>query len=135
MIDPGSDRAVYRQLADLLRAEILSGAIGPGKFLPSEGRLQQEYEVSRDTVRKALRVLLDEGLIVTRSGTQATVREPEERERVRVPRGAELISRPATPDERADLGIERGGPAWVVVVTVGGKARPYPADRTLFTFA
>ncbi|ROT33800.1 GntR family transcriptional regulator [Micromonospora sp. HM5-17] len=46
IIRSGRD-AAYRQLADLLRAEITSGRIGPGQLLPYEGRLQQEYGVGR----------------------------------------------------------------------------------------
>lgn len=126
---------MYRQLADLLRAQIIMADLRPGDRLPSEGALGQTYGVGRETVRRALRVLRDEGLVVTESGYGTRVRQPEERERVRVPRGAEVLSRPATADERDELGIERGGPAWVLVVTVGGRHRKYDAARTMLTFA
>ena len=54
MIDPSADRAVFRQLADLLRGQIESGELGPGEPLPSELRLAQEYGISRTTVRQAI---------------------------------------------------------------------------------
>lgn len=135
MIDPRSERAQYRQLADILRGRITSGQLQPGDRLPSESRLEQEYGISRETIRRALRLLRDEGLVVTEQGYGTRVREPEERELVKVPRGARLVARPATADERDELGIERGDPGWVVVVTVGGRPRRYVADRTEFGFA
>ena len=54
MIDPSADRAVFRQLADLLRDQIQSGELAPGEPLPSELRLAQEYGISRTTVRQAM---------------------------------------------------------------------------------
>lgn len=133
MIDPGSERAVYRQLADLLRDQIQAGHPRPGGLLPSEGRLQQTYGVGRETVRRALRVLRGEGLVVTEAGYGTRVVEPAEREPVRVARGSTVVARPATPAERAEHGIPDGG--HVVVVTYGGRQQVYPADRTVLTFA
>lgn len=59
---------VYRQLANLLRESIASGKLAPGKPLPSESTLMGEHGVSRDTVRKAVGILRDEGLVVTVQG-------------------------------------------------------------------
>ncbi|WP_157018268.1 hypothetical protein [Cryptosporangium arvum] len=39
MIDPHGDRAVYRQLADQLRANINSGEYGPGSGDPLRGHV------------------------------------------------------------------------------------------------
>ncbi len=47
MINPRSGVAVYRQLADLLRDDILSGRLRPGQPLPSEVTLQQRYGLAR----------------------------------------------------------------------------------------
>jgi DNA-binding GntR family transcriptional regulator len=59
---------VYRQLASLLREAISSGKLAPGRPLPSESSLMGEHGVSRDTVRKAVGILRDEGLVVTVQG-------------------------------------------------------------------
>lgn len=121
-------------MADDLRESIVSGQLGPGEWLPSSKRLEQEYGVSRETVRRALAVLRGEGLILTEPSYGTRVREPQERAPVRVPRGATAISRPATPAERADLGIDDGGHVWVV--SLGGRDRGvYRADSTVLTFA
>jgi GntR family transcriptional regulator len=67
-IDPAGDRAVYRQIADHLRAEIECGTRGPGTQLPSESRLMADYAVSRVTARRALGVLATDGLVTAEHG-------------------------------------------------------------------
>lgn len=52
---------------------ILSGAVSPGKLLPSEGQLADHYGVSRITVRGALRILQETGMIAIRHGIGSKV--------------------------------------------------------------
>ena len=73
-IDPSSDRAVYKQIADHLRVAIGKGRLRPGDQLPSEAQLMSHYGVARMTVRNALRILLDEGLVVAEHGRGVYVR-------------------------------------------------------------
>src|SRR5437763_3110424 len=73
-IDPSSDRAVYKQIADHLRVAIGKGRLRPGDQLPSEAQLMSHYAVARMTVRNALRILLDEGLVVAEHGRGVYVR-------------------------------------------------------------
>jgi GntR family transcriptional regulator len=73
-IDPSSDRAVYKQIADHLRAAIGRERLGPGDQLPSEAQLMAHYGVARMTARNALRVLQDEGLITAEHGRGVYVR-------------------------------------------------------------
>jgi DNA-binding GntR family transcriptional regulator len=56
-IDPSADRAVYKQLADLIRAQIQSGEFKPGQRLPAQKGYMYEHGVSRDTVDRAMHVL------------------------------------------------------------------------------
>ena len=58
----------YRAIADELRRRVESGELGTGHLLPSESELSGAYEASRVTVRKALELLRDEGLIDSRQG-------------------------------------------------------------------
>ncbi|MEO3821194.1 winged helix-turn-helix domain-containing protein [Plantactinospora sp. B24E8] len=53
------------QLADLLEKKIEKGELAPGQLLPSETQLRQEYGVARGTVRSAVALLRDRGLVVT----------------------------------------------------------------------
>lgn len=67
-------RPAYVQIADDLRTAIQKGEIAPGNQLPSTTDLTERYGVARMTVRSALRLLRDEGLVVARQGTGVFVR-------------------------------------------------------------
>jgi GntR family transcriptional regulator len=73
-IDPASDRAVYKQIADHLRDSIARGRLHEGEQLPSEAQLMEHYGVARMTVRNALRILLDEGITTAEHGRGVYVR-------------------------------------------------------------
>jgi GntR family transcriptional regulator len=55
-----------RVTADL-RARIAAREWQPGEALPTVSELAASYGVSRATVAKAVRVLVDDGLLVTRA--------------------------------------------------------------------
>ena len=74
-IDPGSDRPVFKQIADDLRRSITSGEYGPGDRLPSESALIERFGVARMTVRSALGILAAEGLTVAEHGRGVFVRQ------------------------------------------------------------
>lgn len=59
------DAHVWVQLTDLIRERIIDGTYRPGLPLPSEDRLAGEFGVVRNTVRRALAALREEGLIYT----------------------------------------------------------------------
>src|SRR5215467_184682 len=73
-VDPSSDRAVYKQIADHLRTAIARRRLREGDQLPSETQLMTHYGVARMTARHALRVLQDEGLITAEHGRGVYVR-------------------------------------------------------------
>ena len=64
-IDHGGRLPVYLQLADILAAHIRSGKLPVGRTIPSEKTLQQDYGLSRGTVRKTVQVLRERGLVDT----------------------------------------------------------------------
>jgi DNA-binding transcriptional regulator YhcF (GntR family) len=74
-LDPDDPRPPYQQVANMLRAAILTGKLAPGEKLPSGHELAQRYGVARMTVQQAMRVLRDEGLILSRQGSGIYVRE------------------------------------------------------------
>lgn len=63
----------YLELAEDLRARILSGALPANDQFPTENALCQEHGVSRFTVREALRRLQNEGLITRKRGSGTLV--------------------------------------------------------------
>lgn len=67
----------YEKIFKDLETQILAGKLGPGDYLPTEFDLAQHYAASRDTVRKALKLLTEEGLIekMQGRGTQVTQRQ------------------------------------------------------------
>ncbi|WP_285773343.1 winged helix-turn-helix domain-containing protein [Microtetraspora sp. NBRC 13810] len=67
-LDPTSDRAIFRQIADHLRTAIEHGVLAEGDKVPSEARLMQHYGVARMTIRNALQVIQGEGLTVAEHG-------------------------------------------------------------------
>jgi GntR family transcriptional regulator len=76
-VDHMDPTPLYVQLAGILRRMITSGELQPRSALPSESYLQQEHGVSRGTVRMAMGVLREEGLVVTIAGRGTFVRVPE----------------------------------------------------------
>jgi GntR family transcriptional regulator len=68
VVDRFDATPLYEQLAAILREMITSGELGPRDPLPSEPYLMGEQGLSRTTVRRALNILRDEGLIQTFAG-------------------------------------------------------------------
>lgn len=70
--DPGE--YVYVQVADDIVARIERGELRHGSRLPSELELAESYGVAKMTVRRALEVLRERGLIRTLHGRGSVVR-------------------------------------------------------------
>jgi len=70
----------YRQLADELIGEIRGGRLRVGQTLPGELELGESYGVSRHTVREALRMLEELGLITRQQGIRTVVTASESSE-------------------------------------------------------
>jgi GntR family transcriptional regulator len=106
VIDPTADRAVYKQIADLLRAAMTSGELAPGAQLPSEQELVDEHGVARGTVRQAITLLRSEGLVDVERGRGSFVRDlaPEQERLVRQQWDTEHPHEPALKIETLELG-------------------------------
>ncbi len=78
-LDPDDPRPPYLQVANALRAAILTKQFQPGDRLPSGSELSKRYGVARMTIQQALRLLRDDGLIVSRQGSGVFVRARTER--------------------------------------------------------
>ncbi|MGA9421932.1 MAG: GntR family transcriptional regulator [Rhodanobacteraceae bacterium] len=75
--NPSPARSRYREVADSLREQIRRGEHPVGCFLPSEAELGLRFGASRWTVREALRLLDEAGLIARRRGAGNVVRSAE----------------------------------------------------------
>jgi DNA-binding GntR family transcriptional regulator len=126
LVDLSADRAVYKQLADLIRTQIETGVFAPGQRLPAQKDYMQEHGLSRVSVDRAMGVLRSEGLIVTDRGG-SRVRPHTDVTVVFVGRGRVSARMPTEP-ERRRRGINEGVP--VLVVTRDGQEEEiYPADH------
>jgi len=121
---------LWRRIAHTLTAEIGPGGMKPGTRLPTEAALASRFGVNRHTVRRAMEVLVRNGLVRVEQGRGAFVTEPlldyevsartrfSEwiRRQNREPSGQvlQLRSVPCAPEIAAGLGVERGSPvAWM----------------------
>lgn len=67
---------LYGAVARSLKEDIVSGVYCVGAQLPTEAELCQHFAVSRHTVRDALRMLRDEGLVSSKQGAGTVVVPP-----------------------------------------------------------
>lgn len=68
-------KALYLEVIDVLMQLIQEGKYPPKSKLPSEEQLAQEFGVSRVTLREALRVLAEDGVIIRRHGNGTFIRD------------------------------------------------------------
>ena len=67
-IDPSCPRDLSVQIADAIRAAIIAGVLPVDERLPTEAELVTHFNVSRSTVREALKRLAAQSLIRTQRG-------------------------------------------------------------------
>ena len=89
-ISDETDPRAYIRLAAELRRDIAAGKHKPGKPTPSITTLSQQYGHARQTCAKALRVLVEEGLLIRYPGLGYYV--------AGAPQPANPSSTPAEPD-------------------------------------
>lgn len=100
-----SDQPLWEDVADGLRNSITSGEYEAGETLPSEKELAGQYEVSRDTVRRALGRLTQEGILTTGRGRLGR--------RVRMNNPITFNAVPSESRERIGERLALGRDAWV----------------------
>lgn len=82
MIDPtNSDEPLYRQVVRVLVGDMESGRLPVGTRLPTEQELSARLNVSRHTVREALRHLRSDGRVMSRQGSGSVIVEKSQSQR------------------------------------------------------
>ena len=76
-IDRESYEPAYAQLVNILRRQIASGRFRPTNVLPSEAELCRQHKISPMTVRRAINVLVDQGIVNTVQGSGTFVKPPD----------------------------------------------------------
>jgi len=103
-------RALYEEVAELLRQRIFSRELEPGSWI-DEMRLAEEYGISRTPMREALKVLAAEGLVTMKVRRGAYVTEVNEKDQRDVYHllslleadAAAVVAERATDDELQEL--------------------------------
>ena len=72
-------RALYEEVAELLRQRIFARELAPGSWI-DEMRLAEEYGISRTPLREALKVLATEGLVTMKMRRGAYVTEVNDKD-------------------------------------------------------
>ena len=74
----------YEKIAQELRNKIISGEYSPNERLPYEWEMCNKYKVSRITIKKAVDLLVMEGLIVKRRGSGTFVKDMRDRDAIEI---------------------------------------------------
>ncbi|WP_100447006.1 winged helix-turn-helix domain-containing protein [Glycomyces xiaoerkulensis] len=90
------------QIANHIRAAIKTGKLTPGQELPSNQQLQDHYGVVRETVKRAVTKLSQDGLLVTQQGKKPRVRS-------KVHRAIELRPHVSAAFEEVNVSIDFAG--------------------------
>lgn len=72
--------ARYRQVAAFITSAVEDERLKPGDALPTEAKLSDYMDVSVDTIREALRVLREAGIVVTSQGIDSFIADPGRRQ-------------------------------------------------------
>lgn len=64
----------YEAVAQAIKTDIENGVYTEGQAIPTEELLAAQYDVSRQTIRKALALLVEDDLIIKRQGSGSVVR-------------------------------------------------------------
>ena len=65
--------AKHERLTEALRASVRQGLLRPGTAIPGERALAERLAISRTTIRRAIKTLVDERLLVQRPGARTAV--------------------------------------------------------------
>lgn len=68
MFQAAKQSRIFKDVVDQIQEAILDGKLKPGDTLPSERELKEQFQTSRGTLREALRVLEQKGLVEIRLG-------------------------------------------------------------------
>ncbi len=101
-IDKNSLLPLYHQVEEAIRKDISAKIYIPGQTIPTETELQKQYNVSRETIRKAVTNLVLSGLLEKRKGVGTFVTQPKIIHNTRHIYGSneEIIARGMIPNTR-----------------------------------
>ena len=104
----GGDKPIYEQIADQIRAQILSGALKAGDALPSMRLLAKELRISVITTKRAYEELEREGFLYTVPGKGCFVapQDPALLRETQLRQVEELLSQAVDEARRGGLSLD-----------------------------
>lgn len=66
---------LYKLVANKIKEDVITSSLSGGEMIPSEVKLAEEYDVSRVTVRRAIKLLIDEDLLYSVQGSGTYVKD------------------------------------------------------------
>ena len=118
-LDDAADTPLYLQLADKLASAIHSGRWQASQALPSERTLCQALNISRVTARKALDILLQQGLIDRKHGSGTFITPKFEQPMSRLTGFSEMLRVKGFRSESVWLSRQRGVPSNDEIIKLG----------------
>ncbi len=73
-VDRNNPIPIYLQLANILEKRIIDGVYKVGSKIPSEGQLAADFHINRNTIRQAISVLVQKGLLEKQKGVGTFVK-------------------------------------------------------------
>ena len=61
-------KILYQEVSDSIKKDVIEGKYPLNSYIPTENELEEMYNVSKITVRKAIQILCNEGYLVKQSG-------------------------------------------------------------------
>jgi GntR family histidine utilization transcriptional repressor len=139
--------ALYQRIRNDLESSITSGAWPPGYRVPFEHELMQTYGCSRMTVNKVLSALAEAGLVIRKRRAGSFVSRPRVQSAIlQIPdlkaevekrgerygyRLLELHKRPASPHDKARLGVASRGPMLALRCRHEAEGQPFAIEDRL----
>ena len=122
----------YVRVVNWLREQIVSGRIPLGSKLPAEETLKRDFGVDRSVIRRAVAMLREEGLVVTRHGIGSFVAAVPTREVVILYPGDQVSACMPDAAQRDQAGSPSAGiPVLAVIRSAGGDPELYNAAITV----
>jgi DNA-binding FadR family transcriptional regulator len=124
-----SGHTVSRHFAALLRERIVSGVLLPGSRMPGGAELSREYGMAPQSVRRALLMLQDEGMLVPGEDGGLFIRGEQPFVTVTLQPGDQVGARLPTLRESLTLGMPQHTPL-LVVTRANGTTERYTGATT-----
>jgi GntR family transcriptional regulator len=98
---------IYRQIADRIRSEVLSGVLGEGEQVMSTTQYATHFRINPATAAKAFAELVDDGVLYKRRGVGMFV-APGARDRLRALHRGRFFDEVVEPmiDEAITIGVD-----------------------------